>query len=292
MTKKLLVTGASGFLGSNLCRIAAGTWDVIGTVHSHPLTIPGVRMIRSNITCFSDLKKIFTESAPDAVIHAAAVSRPEICQVEPVRTHKVNVDASINLAGLCAEHDIPCVFTSSDLVFDGLTPPYKEKDPVSPVNRYAEQKVCAELGMTDRYPHATICRMPLMFGAAPPHASSSLQPIICAMRRGCKIKLFTDEYRTPVSAGSAAGGLLLALGQPGNLYHLGGSERLSRFEFGKKAARLFKLDDAFLIPCLAKEVQTAAPRAPDVSLNSRKARAMGFLPLSVEEELKQLKDII
>ena len=104
-----------------------------------------------------------------------------------------------------------------------------------------------------------------------------------------KLNLFTDEYRTPVSAGTAFSGLLLALENVSGILHLGGGERISRYEFGMLTARIFQKDAAVLIPCRSSEISAIAPRAPDVSLDSRKARALGFSPLPLEEELKKLK---
>ena len=135
---------------------------------------------------------------------------------------------------------IPYVFTSTDLVFDGLNPPYKETDPVSPVNLYGEQKVMAERGILVRYPVAAICRMPLMFGVATPPATSFMQPFMQTLREGKELSLFTDEFRTPVSGKTAAQGLLLALAISG-IIHLGGKERVSRYDFGRLLIEVLQL---------------------------------------------------
>ena len=144
---KLLVTGASGFLGWNICQIAKKEWEVSGTVFSHNIGIPGVNILRVDLTDFKELKRLFQVIRPDAVIHAAAKSDPNYCQTHREETQKINVDSAISIASLCAGFLIPCVFTSTDLVFDGLNPPYREEAPVCPVNFYGEQKVLAEKGM-------------------------------------------------------------------------------------------------------------------------------------------------
>lgn len=105
---------------------------------------------------------------PDAVIHTAAKSDPNYCQLNRNESKKLNVDASINIAKLCAEYSIHCVFTSTDLVFNGLNAPYREEYPVCPVNFYGEQKVLAEEGMLKYHPMVAICRMALMFGITGP----------------------------------------------------------------------------------------------------------------------------
>ena len=287
--KKLLITGASGFLGWNLCQLAKQDWEIYGTYFSHPIEIPGVTLLKVDLKDFQELKHIFREIQPAAVIHTAAQSSPNFCQSHPEESYPINVIASCNIAGLGADYSIPCVFTSTDLVFNGLNPPYRETDPVCPVNYYGEQKVMAEEGMLERYPLIAVCRMPLMFGIAEPPATSFMQPFIKILREGQELSLFTDEFRTPVSGKTAAQGLLLALENVKGRIHLGGKERLSRYEFGRLLVEVLQLPEAGLKACRQQDVKMAAPRASDVSLDSSMAFALGYAPLSLREELEALR---
>lgn len=289
---KLLVTGASGFLGWNLCQLAADHWQVYGTYSSRLVEIPGTTLLKLDLTDRAQLKALFQDLQPDAVIHLAAQSSPNVCEKQPEESYRVNVTASCEIAGFCAEADIPCVFTSTDLVFDGKQAPYRESDPVSPLSRYGEQKVAAESGMLDRYPKTAVCRMPLMFGLASSHASSFIQPFIQTLRAGQDLRLFTDEFRTPASGKTAAQGLLLALENVQGLIHLGGKERISRYEFGQLMVDIWELPATGLKACRQQDVKMAAPRPPDVSLDSTKAFALGYAPLSLREELALLKGLI
>ena len=141
--KKLIVTGASGFLGWNICQSVRQEWNVYGTVYSNSLEIKGAEVIKLDLTNYKELKKAFYKIRPDAVIHTAAASDPSYCQLHQNETQGINVDAAVNIAMLCSDINIPFVFTSTDLVFDGLNAPYHEDDPVGPVNIYAEQKAMA-----------------------------------------------------------------------------------------------------------------------------------------------------
>ncbi|MBD1927935.1 NAD(P)-dependent oxidoreductase [Trichocoleus sp. FACHB-90] len=286
--KKLLVTGASGFLGWHLCQVKQA-WEIYGTYFSHSIDIPGVNLLKVDLKDFQELKRIFSQTKPDAVIHTAAQSSPNYCQNNPEETHLINVTASVNIAGLCADYSIPCVFTSTDLVFNGLNPPYKETDSVSPVNLYGEQKVMAESGMLERYPMTAVCRMPLMFGNATPTAISFIQPFIQTLKEGKELRLFIDEFRTPVSGVTAAQGLLLALEKVRGIIHLGGKERISRYDFGRLLVEVFKLPEVGLKSGKQEDVKMAAPRPPDVSLDSSKAFELGYSPLSVRQELEALR---
>ena len=287
--KKLLVTGASGFLGWNLCQLAKEAWDVYGTYFSKTVEIPDVTVVKADLRDFQEIKRLFSEIGPAAVIHTAAQSSPNFCQTYPEESHSINVTASCNIAGLSADYGIPCVFTSTDLVFDGLNAPYRETDPVCPVSVYGEQKVMAEQGMRSRYPKVALCRMPLMFGVAPPTATSFIQPFIKILREGKELNLFSDEFRTPVSGVTAAKGLLLALEKVEGLLHLGGKERVSRYDFGRLMVDALQLPQENLKACKQKDVPMAASRPPDVSLNSSKAFALGYEPLSLREELEALR---
>ncbi|MBD2305195.1 NAD(P)-dependent oxidoreductase [Chroococcidiopsis sp. FACHB-1243] len=288
--KKLLVTGASGFLGWHLCQLAKQQWDIYGTYFSHEIEIPGVTMLKIDLRDFQALKHLFQQIQPSAVIHTAAQSSPNYCQTHAEESYAINVTTSLNIAGLCADYGIPYVFTSTDLVFDGLNAPYRETDPVSPVNAYGEQKVQAEGGILARYPLATICRMPLMFGMATPTATSFMQPFMQTLQDGKELALFTDEFRTPASGITAAKGLLMVLEkQVQGMIHLGGKERLSRYDFGRLLVEVFQLPTIGLKSSRQQDVKMAAPRPADVSLNSSKAFHLGYQPLSVREELEIMR---
>lgn len=287
--KKLLITGASGFLGWHLCQLAKQEWEIYGTYLSHPLEIPEMKILQANLTNFQELKRIFNDVKPEAVIHTAAHSQPNFCQTHPEESHAINVIASCNIAGLCADNSIPCAFTSTDLVFDGLNAPYRETDAVCPVNLYGEQKAIAEAGMLERYPMTAVCRMPLMFGAATPTAKSFIQPFIQTLEAEKELNLFIDEFRTPVSGTTAAKGLLLALEKVNGIIHLGGKERISRYDFGQILVEVLQLPATRLKSCRQQDVKMAAPRPTDVSLDSSKAFALGYQPLSVREELEAIQ---
>ncbi|HLP88061.1 MAG TPA: NAD(P)-dependent oxidoreductase [Nostocaceae cyanobacterium] len=285
---KILITGASGFLGWHLCQLAKQNYKVFGTYNSKAVEIPDVTTFKVDLTDFEQLKNIFHQIKPDAVIHTAALSQPNYCQNHPEISQLINVTASWNIAGLCADNFLPLVFTSTDLVFDGLNPPYKETDYVCPVNIYGEQKVEAEIGILCRHHQAIICRMPLMFGRETPTAKSFIQPFIEILKQGKELSLFVDEFRTPVSANTAAKGLLLALEQAKNCLHLGGKERISRYEFGKLLVEVFQLPADKLKSCLQSDVKMSAPRPKDVSLDSSLAFSLGYQPLSIKQELEGL----
>ena len=283
-----MITGASGFLGWNLCHAAQDHWDVYGLSRRSRNQLQGIKYLNADLTLFSEIKQNLLEIRPEALIHTAAESGPNFCQLNPRASYRINVEAAVNLASFCADVGIPFVFISSDLVFDGLHPPYCEKDAVSPISIYGEQKAEAERAILERYPGALVCRTALMFGDAGPEAAGFIQPLITGMKNGSRINLFTDEYRTPVSGVNAAQGIMLALSKTNGILHLGGMERISRFDFGKLLQKVLGAHNANLFPCTRQNITMPAPRPADVSLDSSRAMALGFNPGSLREELEKL----
>jgi dTDP-4-dehydrorhamnose reductase len=284
---RLLITGASGFLGCSLCAAAQEDWEVYGTTLSKAIEIPNTTLLQVDLTDFAALQEVFQQVQPDAVIHAAALSQPNVCEVKQNESFAINVQASCWIAEICAAKEIPCVFTSTDQVFDGQHASYSETSAVAPVNCYGKHKVMAEEGMRSRHSQITICRLPLMFGITP-HAPSFLQGFIAQLQQGKPLKLFTDEYRTPVSGSAIAQGVLLALHHEIPYLHLGGKEKLSRYEFGLKLVERLQLPAELIQPCRQADVPMAAPRPADVALDSALAFAIGFAPGSIIEELQKL----
>ncbi len=104
--KRLLVTGASGFLGWNIIQTAMDQWEVYGTYLNHAVTVSGAKLFRTDLTRYQDLKQTFLHIMPDAVIHAAAVSETNVCGQHPHQPRTINTDASrdssrANAMGFC-----------------------------------------------------------------------------------------------------------------------------------------------------------------------------------------------
>jgi dTDP-4-dehydrorhamnose reductase len=286
---KLLITGAGGFLGWNLCKAAtAGNYQVTGVSRMRPVAVEGVVAQQCDLTDPGAVEGLFASATPGAVVHCAAMVNPDDCQEEPQESRRINVEASLSIARHCSDLGIPCVFISTDLVFDGTNPPYNEECAPCPISTYGEHKLAAEMGMQKLCRDLCICRVPLMYGDVPPGARSFIQPLIAALREGRGITLFTDEYRTPACGASVAQGILLALEKVRGIVHLGGRERISRYEFGRRLAAAMKIEHPEIKGMLQPEVATTAPRPPDVSFDSTKAFALGYAPRSIDEELARL----
>ncbi|MBE9111225.1 SDR family oxidoreductase [Nodosilinea sp. LEGE 07298] len=279
--RRLLVTGASGFLGWHLCRAAQTTWQVEGTYHRHRPPLLGVAL---HVIDLIDLRRVaswLTELAPDAVIHTAALSQPNRCEQSPDLSYAINVEATRVLAQVCGDRQIPFAFTSTDQVFDGQTPPYSEASIPSPINIYGRHKVEAEALIQALHPTAVVCRMPLLYGPPSPTAECFLQGFMRTLQSEQPLHLFFDEFRTPAYVEDAAAGLLLALEKAIGLLHLSGPERLSRYEFGLRMAEVFGLEKNLILPSKQADVAMPAARPADVSSTSDRAFKLGYCPRGV-----------
>jgi dTDP-4-dehydrorhamnose reductase len=257
------VTGAAGLIGNYLVQTAARFapgWRVKPILRE-----------QFDLTDFPAVDRTFNRGKPGLIIHCAALSRSAACQADPVLAAKLNVAVTQHLCELA--EGIPMIFFSTDLVFDGCQGNYVETDPVHPLSIYADTKVQAEHRVLQN-PRHTIVRVSLNTGVSPTGNRSFTEEMRRAWEQGETLKLFTDEFRCPIPATVTARAVweLVERRQPG-LYHLGGSERLSRWEIGRLMAKRWPGTRASIEPALAKDYP-GPPRPLDTSLDCSKIQAL------------------
>ena len=269
MKPVVLVTGAAGLIGQYLLKTAprwAPQWEVRGITRQEV-----------DLTDAGAVRRLWRDLHPHVVVHCAAQSRTGPCQRDPAMARRINVEATSILAELAAE--IPFLFFSSDQVFDGSKGWYVETDPVHPVNVYGETKVAAELFVLQNPRHSVI-RLALNAGSSPTGDRSFVEDMRNSVKGGAMLTLFMNEFRCPLPAGMTARALweLIDRDRPG-LYHLGGVERLSRWDIGQALTPWY--------PELAAQIQPGsvtaydgAPRPPDLSMRCDKLQGLLSFPLS------------
>ena len=186
------------------------------------------------------------------------------------------MEVTAALTELAAE--IQFVFFSSDLVFDGRAGSYDEYAPVNPLSVYAETKVAGEQIVLSN-PRHTVIRTSLNGGVSPTGDRGFNEQMRQAWQRGETLKLFTDEFRSPIAALVTAHAVweLVAKDTPG-LYHLAGSQRLSRWQIGLLIAARWPALNPKIQPASVKDY-SGPPRPPDTSLNCDKAQKLLAFPL-------------
>ncbi len=278
--KKLLVLGGSGFVGGHVAVKGQGDWKVSATFRDRPFRLPGVTSVHLDINRSRSLRKVFEKIKPDAVIHTVAWSGLERCEEDREGAVRVNVEGTWNVAELCREMECRLVFTSSDMVFDGDRGMYREVDSVRPMNIYGETKVMAERIIRTSGVNHAIARIALIYGQPETGSNSFSEKVISRLKQGEPMALYTDQTRTPILVQDLAEALLelAALDFRGTI-HLGGAERVNRYEFGKRLAEVKGFSEDLLKPVTMDEIPTKAPRPKDVSLNTSVAKSVLRTPL-------------
>lgn len=262
------ITGAGGLIGNYLVRVAPQ--------HAPGWSIAPITRAKVDLADFQAVRQAFRSQRPQLVIHCAALSRSPACEANPPLARRLNVEMTACLADFAS--DIPFIFFSSDLVFDGRQGNYDESALPNPLSVYAETKVAAER-MVLANPKHTVVRTSLNGGSSPSGNRGFNEELLQAWKAGQTVRLFSDEFRSPIAASATARAVweLVARNRPG-LYHLAGAERLSRWEIGQLIAARWPRLNPRLEPCSLREYE-GAPRSPDTSLNSSRAQALLSFPL-------------
>lgn len=267
--KKILIIGASGFVGGCVLAAAEGRInEIFASFRTRPLEFPGVRSFPLDITLGYAVRRVVTEMQPEAVIHCAALAGMDYCEENPDEAFRVNAGAVKNLAGACQEAQTRLIFLSTDMVFDGKRGNYSEKDTTGPLSVYGRSKCEAERCIEKNCENFVIARAALIYGRPFTGSNSASEKILADLRRGIPVRLFRDQYRTPIRVDELALSLLeLAEGEFTGLIHLGGPERVDRLTFGRELAGISGFSEDLILSVSMKDVSLKAPRPRDSSLD-------------------------
>ncbi|MCY3992537.1 MAG: SDR family oxidoreductase [Caldilineaceae bacterium] len=313
MPPKLLITGATGLLGSHILRAAQEHWHPVGTYHrttrrQAQYFFGNIDHGRIDLGDYSETKAMIADVQPAAIIHTAAITDLDYCQKYPDESLRINLNAAIDLAALCGDSEIPFLFTSTDLVFDGSSAPYTEDDPPTPINIFGEHRALAEEGILAAYADAVIARLPLLIGYASLGRESFYHKLVSAFRGEREVTLFGDAIRTPVDAAVAAHGLLKIAGsgfeddvniaeidRVVDRLHLGGRDQVSLYELGLLTLRILGLNEQLAVPISVLDSYTGslqtvflAARSANVALDSTRAYELGYDPPPLRSQLEEL----
>ena len=228
---KILVTGASGKLGSYLLREAAGR-DLVGCSRSTPAQTFGCPVERFDLADLSRLDSI----QPDVVLHTAALSAIADCLKDPLEADRVNHQITRSLVDWCDQRERRLIYVSTDMVFDGESAPYAEDSPPKPLSVYGRSKWQGEQAVLSGGLDHLVARVALMVGPALGAGRAYYDQLVENLRAGQSVSLFQDEWRAMISYQDAARCLLDLCTHPlGGIVHLAGP-RLSRLELGQQIA--------------------------------------------------------
>lgn len=269
----LVVTGASGLLGACVLRSAVELgWQTVGLCHRHVIRDPSMQVESVDLTDDSAVRRLLLELRPDTIVHCAAATNVDWCEDNPDLAQAVNVRASAVLAETASTLKARFLYVSTDAVFDGKKGAYVETDKPGPLNFYGESKLAGERETLRCHPAAIVARVNI-YGWNAQDKESLAEWVLGQLEREMEVPGFTDVFFTPILVNDLVPILFAMLQhQLAGVYHVAGSERISKFEFARRVAIAFGYDPARVTPYQVEDMNLRATRPLDISLNTEKIR--------------------
>lgn len=291
---RILLAGASGLVGAEVARQAAGMGHVVvGLVGRWTGTIPGVTEAHAvDLADSGCVTEWVRRTRPDIVINAAAISEPAACETNPIVSQALNVTLPANLAVGAEAVSARFIHISSEQVFDGEKAPYRVGDPPSPINLYGRQKVESEQLVLSVSKNAAIIRAPLLLGNSL-SGKRSVHEKLCELWSGsAAARFYVDEFRQVCTSGNLAAALLeiAARRDLRGVFHWAGAELCSRYELGQRLAARFGVPSALIIAVRRAETPAVSAKRPaNLALDLAPLnKELQLMPQTVDEALQEL----
>ena len=286
--RKILLTGASGFLGGHIWSRAQHHWQVLGICHRNASALPGLQPL--DLTREAAVQQALAQFKPEVIIHTAANANLDDCEKNQLQAQAINIDAVARLLRYSHATGSRFIFISTDMVFDGERGMYCEHDDISPLSYYGRSKVLAEQLIAETGGHFVIVRAALIYGRPRGGGSSFSQWIEDRLKSKRPVPLYFDQYRSPVLADNLAEMILeLAEHEFTGILHCAGSDRIDRYTFGQQLCRIAGYDASLLRRVSMTEDHPPAPRPKDISLSTAlAAQVLRTKLLSSEEGLSRM----
>ena len=244
---KVLVTGANGMLGKDLCPILEDTGMFVIETDINNLDITDDEMALS----------VIEQTHPDMVIHCAAYTNVDKAEEDYETAEKINILGTENVAKACAKLNIPIVYISTDYVFDGTkTTPYTPQDDTKPLNNYGLTKLRGEEMVKKYCEKYYIARTSWLYGH---HGKNFVETMIGLAGKNNELKVVDDQVGCPTWTVELANGILKLLSQPYGTYHVCGSGQTSWFGFAKEIFKQANIN-INVLPCTTEEFPRPAKR--------------------------------
>lgn len=274
---KVIVTGASGMLGSEICRVFSGHSDVIAE--------------RVDITDKEGFLRFAEGHTPQVIVNSAAIADVDRCERGPEEAFRVNAEGAKNVAAAAAATGAVLVHISTDYVFDGEKgSAYTEDDEARPLSVYGRSKLAAEGHVVSAGCGYAIIRSSWMFG---PGGRNFVDSVMEAAQKCGNVRAISEKLGGPTYTSDLAEavlGLTLKLSggdaEPG-IYNISNAGVCSRYEFAKEILEFCGLA-ADIMPITAKEAGGPAlrPRITELD-NSKIERVLGYRLRHYTEAFKE-----
>jgi dTDP-4-dehydrorhamnose reductase len=295
MKKRILLTGANGLLGQKLVSLLVQKPDVelVATARGTnrlPFS-DGYTYRPMDITDKQQVLEVIGDVRPDVVIHGAAMTDVDKCEIQKDDCWAQNVHAVEYIIEACKAADAFLVHVSTDFIFDGAAGPYDEAAEANPISFYGWSKQAGESAVKHSGLRWAIARTVLVYGIA--HDMSRSNIILWvkkSLEEGKNIKVVTDQWRSPTLAEDLAMGCYLIADQEAEgIFNISGKEVLTPYDMAIKTADYFGLDKSLIAQADASTFTQVARRPPRTGFILDKSRTvLGYDPHSFEEGIAVL----
>ncbi len=288
---KLLITGSSGLYGSKLVEVAKAR-----NIEVYPSDIQNLSVqenfVKLDISDKESVDELFNKTKPHFVVHAAALTDVDKCELNKELAWKTNVEGTKNIVDACKNNDAFLIYISTDYVFSGSEGRYKEDDSSDPINYYGLTKTKAEEHVKNAFDSYCIARPSVIYGSTPAAGKVNFALwLINKLKKGERVKAVTDQWNTPTLNSSFVEMTLEIIDRRlTGTFHLSGATRISRHDFAKVIGQIFGLDESLIDPIKSACFDWLAKRPMDSSLDTSKAQQiLSNKPLEIVPALKRLK---
>ena len=283
--KKVLITGAGGQLGSSM-ELEDFIMITTSRFHNDAVESPTIDA-DLDITNEYQVKTIIAENDPDIIVHLAAMTNVDGCELNPDQAYEVNVRGTVNLLN---HFNGKFVLLSTDYVFDGNEGPYSENDTVNPKNVYGKTKLEAERKVREFSADWLILRTNVVWNIGGKYKASFVDWLVEELDEGNQVRIVTDQWNNPTHTedlGCVINELLKH--DASGLYHYGSAEVLNRYDFARLIANIYNLDENLIKPIMTQELNQLAKRPLRSGLKTNKIeRDFAIIPAVLREDIKKI----
>jgi dTDP-4-dehydrorhamnose reductase len=271
MSGRVLITGASGFVGKNLLKTLPPDFDIFGTHHSNKKDF----LHFLDITISKNVDEIFENVKPNIVIHTAALPNVNYCEENRTLAKKINLDGTKNIIRGCIREGAKLVFISTDYVFDGEDGPYSEDAQTNPLNYYGELKLQAEEEIKKNLGDYLIIRTTNIYGFDS-ESKNFVMFVLEKLESRLEVVVANDQYGNPTYVEDLSRAIKeLIIKKKTGVYNVAGPDNISRVEFGQTVAEVWGFDLDLIRGKTTKELNQDA----------RRPKRSGFIIDKIKREL-------